>query len=86
MYGTDVPPMIYINEADPRQVEEINMRIRRVTEASSAEALAAAIQDNGMDYLYLGDRVEQPWGRFLLDARYFECMHSVGEIKVYRLR
>jgi len=84
--GTTIPPMIYINEADPAQVAATNVALHALNASESSQALAAALQATGADYVYLGNRVEQRWRDILSDPSYFESVYAHDGIAIYRVR
>jgi len=73
---TILPPTVYSSEAEPVQVAKTNARLHDLIDAHSPEDLGAAMKQAGADYIYVGNRVKQPWQDLLADGPFFEKVYQ----------
>lgn len=83
---TILPPMIYSSEAEPVQVAKTNVRLHDLIDAHSPEDLGAAMKQADADYIYVGNRMKQPWQNLLADGPFFEKVYQREGIRIYRRR
>lgn len=95
---TTVPPMIYAHEAgiDPDYRADTNERYRRLENAESEpEALAAALKDEGVEYVYIGGQQgmvgkpldDTPMNPLLLaESSAFETVYTDEFVWIFRVR
>lgn len=96
---TTVPPMVYGHELgiEPNYRTQINERFRYLLEAygESPDALAQAMRDKGVDYIYIGaqqGRIDGYPGRFVLDpwqlhtSPAFETVYTDELVWIFKVR
>lgn len=81
---TILPPMTYTAEGEPDYVAKTNTTVHSLINAGSPAELSAAMGRGGAEYVYVGNRVKQPWQELLTDRRHFEKLYDREGIRIYR--
>jgi uncharacterized membrane protein len=76
--------MIYTAEGDLDYVVKTNTTVRSLINAGSPAEFSAAMGRAGAEYVYVGNRVKQPWQELLTDKRYFKKLYDREGIRIYR--
>jgi len=83
---TILPPMVYPGEAEPGYVARVASVYEGLNDAESSEDLSAALAWAGAEYVYVGNRVKQPWEGLLADDGRFQEVYARDGVRVYRRR